>query len=129
MNNTSRRSFIKGTLGMFVAGHGMVSLAQQEGIASRGVKAQARPASSGRPFNAHFVDVAKAAGLNQPTIYGGVESKKYILEANGCGCALSTTTMTGGSTSSCFVERDLRALRQKLPIAFTKTTATGRLQM
>jgi len=72
---------------MFVAGHGMVSLAQQEGIASRGVKAQARPASSGRPFNAHFVDVAKAAGLNQPTIYGGVESKKYILEANGCGFA------------------------------------------
>jgi hypothetical protein len=56
-------------------------------MASRGVKAQARPASAGRPFNAHFVDIAHAAGLHEPTIYGGVETKKYILEANGCGCA------------------------------------------
>src|SRR5215472_4849931 len=87
MKNSSRRSFIKSTLGALVAGQGIVYLAQQEGIASRGVKAQARPARSGRPFNAHFVDIAKTAGLLQPTIYGGVESKKYILEANGCGCA------------------------------------------
>lgn len=56
-------------------------------MASRGVTAQARPAPSGRPFHAHFVDVAKAAGLRAPVIYGGVEAKKYILEANGCGCA------------------------------------------
>ena len=59
----------------------------QQGIASRDVKAQAKPAPSGRPFNAHFTDIAKAAGLQMPTIYGGVESKKYIMEANGCGCA------------------------------------------
>src|SRR6201993_4111463 len=59
----------------------------QQGIATRDVKAQARPAPSGRPFNAHFVDVAKEAGLHAPVIYGSVDSKKYILEANGCGCA------------------------------------------
>ena len=59
----------------------------QQGIASRDVKAQAKPAPSGRPFNAHFTDIAKAAGLYAPTVYGGVESKKYIMEANGCGCA------------------------------------------
>ena len=41
----------------------------------------------GVPFDAHFVDVASAAGLRAPTIYGGVESKKYILESTGCGCA------------------------------------------
>ena len=46
-----------------------------------------RQAPSGRPFDAHFVDVASAAGLRTPTIYGGVESKKYILESTGCGCA------------------------------------------
>ena len=57
----------------------------QQGIATRDVKAQARPAPSGRPFNAHFVDVAKEAGLHAPVIYGSVDSKKYILEANGCG--------------------------------------------
>ena len=62
-------------------------LGQQQGIASRDVQAQAKPAPSGRPFNAHFTDVAKAAGLHAPVIYGGVESKKYIMEANGCGCA------------------------------------------
>ena len=58
-----------------------------QGIASRDVKPQAAPAPSGRPFHAHFEDVAEAAGLRSPLIYGGVESKKYILEANGCGCA------------------------------------------
>jgi hypothetical protein len=47
----------------------------------------ARPAPSGRPFYAHFVDVAQAAGLREPVFYGDVESKKYILEATGCGCA------------------------------------------
>ena len=59
----------------------------QSGIASHDVKAQAKPAPSGRPFNAHFTDVAAEAGLRASVIYGGVESKKYILEANGCGCA------------------------------------------
>jgi len=38
-------------------------------------------------FGAQFVDVAAAAGLTLPTIYGGTESKQYILEADGCGCA------------------------------------------
>jgi len=47
----------------------------------------ARSALSGRPFYAHFVDVAPAAGLQAPVPYGGVDSKKYILEATGCGCA------------------------------------------
>ncbi|HTC48578.1 MAG TPA: CRTAC1 family protein [Candidatus Aquilonibacter sp.] len=58
-----------------------------QGIASRDVKAQAAPKPSGRPFDAHFLDIAEAAGLKTPTIYGGLENKKYILEANGCGCA------------------------------------------
>jgi hypothetical protein len=37
------------------------------------------------PF--HFVDIADEAGLKEPVIYGGVETKKYILETNGCGIA------------------------------------------
>jgi len=60
---------------------------QTQGIATREVKAQPKPAPSGRPFYAHFTDVAKEAGLHAPVIYGGAESKKYIMEANGCGCA------------------------------------------
>jgi enediyne biosynthesis protein E4 len=58
-----------------------------QGVSSHTVKPVARPAPSGRPFYAHFVDVAAGAGLHAPVIYGGVESKKYILEATGCGCA------------------------------------------
>jgi enediyne biosynthesis protein E4 len=35
----------------------------------------------------NFVDVAARAGLTHPVVYGGVESKKYIIETNGCGVA------------------------------------------
>ncbi len=34
-----------------------------------------------------FVDIAAQAGLTQPIIYGGLETKKYIIETNGCGVA------------------------------------------
>ena len=34
-----------------------------------------------------FVDVAEEAGLNVPNVWGGVESKKYIVEAKGSGLA------------------------------------------
>ncbi|MBI3667004.1 MAG: CRTAC1 family protein [Acidobacteria bacterium] len=40
-----------------------------------------------KPFGVSFVDVAAKAGLTHPIIYGGVSSKKYILETNGCGVA------------------------------------------
>jgi enediyne biosynthesis protein E4 len=79
----TRRSFVLFSL----CASAQQMLGQGQGIASRDVKAQAKPAASGRPFNAHFTDVATAAGLHAPVIYGGVDSKKYIMEANGCGCA------------------------------------------
>jgi hypothetical protein len=85
--STTRRSFVRAGLGALLVPNYVQAFAQQQGVASRGVKPQARPASSGRPFNARFTNVARTAGLTHPTIYGGVESKKYILEANGCGCA------------------------------------------
>src|SRR5437016_9221704 len=34
-----------------------------------------------------FVDVAGEAGLNVPNVWGGVEHKKYIIEAKGSGIA------------------------------------------
>src|SRR5437879_13899246 len=59
-----------------------------QGVSSHTAKPLARPAPSGRPFNAKLVDVAESAGLGAPIIYGGTESKKYIVETMGCGCDL-----------------------------------------
>jgi len=56
-------------------------------VSSRHVKAQSRPAFSGRPYDAQFTDVAAKAGLTSPAIYGDPNYADYILEATGCGCA------------------------------------------
>jgi hypothetical protein len=58
-----------------------------QGVAPRSVRPEAKPAASGRPFAAHYIDVAREAGLTAPVIYGNPDSKDYILEATGCGCA------------------------------------------
>ena len=58
-----------------------------QGISSRAVKPQPRGKPSGRPFNARFTDVAQAAGLTAPIVYGGVDKKDYIIEVVGCGVA------------------------------------------
>src|SRR5262249_40312419 len=42
---------------------------------------------SGRPFLARFTDAAEQAGLTQPIVYGGLETKRYIIEVVGCGVA------------------------------------------
>lgn len=43
--------------------------------------------SPGGPSPVTFVDVAKEAGLTVPNVWGGVNSKKYIIEAKGSGVA------------------------------------------
>ncbi len=58
-----------------------------QGVAPRAVKPETKPAPSGLPFDAHFTDVAREAGLTAPVIYGNPDFKDYILEAVGCGCA------------------------------------------
>jgi hypothetical protein len=56
-------------------------------MVSRGVKPLPRGKPSGLPFHARFTDVAEAAGLRAPVIYGDVDIQRYILENMGCGCA------------------------------------------
>ena len=58
-----------------------------QGMATRNVKAVPRGKPSRIPFVARFTDIAKAAGLTAPTIYGGIDHKDYIVETMGCGCA------------------------------------------
>jgi hypothetical protein len=61
-----------------------VCLAQQSPAAPAAGSTGAKQAAES-PFT--FVDAAQAAGLTSPTIYGGVERKRYIIETNGCGVA------------------------------------------
>jgi len=83
----TRRTFVRLSLGSAISLTATAERLLAQGVSTHTAKPLPRQAPSGRPFNAHFIDVASAAGLHAPVIYGGVESKKYILEATGCGCA------------------------------------------
>ena len=58
-----------------------------KGISSRGLKPKPRGKPSGRPFLAHFTNIAQKAGLTAPIICGGIDSKDYIIEVVGAGVA------------------------------------------
>ncbi len=57
------------------------------GMASRGVTPLPRGKPSGLPFHAKFTNVASAAGLRAPVIYGDEGKADYILDSMGCGVA------------------------------------------
>lgn len=89
MNKTSvftRRRFVRIGIGAALSLRADRLLAQQ-GMGGHKAKPVTRAAASGRPFNAHFVDVAAASGLRAPVIYGDEDTNKYIVESTGCGCA------------------------------------------
>jgi hypothetical protein len=56
-------------------------------MASHTTRAQARSTPSGKPFHAHFTDIADQAGLRYPVICGELGHSDYIMETNGTGCA------------------------------------------
>jgi hypothetical protein len=45
------------------------------------------PKNSAKPL-AHFTDIAKKAGLTDTVVFGGVDTKKYIIETTGTGVAI-----------------------------------------
>src|SRR5436190_9716752 len=50
----------------------------------------ARPparAAAAPPWPVTLVDIADRAGLREPTVYGGIDQKRFIIEANGPGVA------------------------------------------
>ena len=67
---------------------------QPKGSSRQSYSAESRPAPkgvfspvAGTPLGVQFVDVAKEAGLNAETIFGGEHRNKYLLETTGCGAA------------------------------------------
>src|SRR5215467_13538310 len=83
--NFNRRRFFQLGMGATLSLRPFRLLGQ--GVSSHTAKPLPRPPASGRPFNAHFVDVAASAGLRAPVIYGDEDAQKYIVESTGCGCA------------------------------------------
>jgi hypothetical protein len=61
--------------------------AKGQGVSTRNVAPTKRGKPSGLPFNAHFTDVARAAGLHAPVVVGDPDKKAWILETVGCGAA------------------------------------------
>src|SRR5712691_4390246 len=49
--------------------------------------APASVAAAGHAYPVRFTDIAYAAGLRDQIVYGGIHTKKYIVETNGCGIA------------------------------------------
>ena len=80
-----RRRFL--SLSLAAIAGSLVPRSVAQGMGGRLATAQKKPKASGRPFNAHFTDVAASAGLTASGVYGGLDHKEYIVEANGCGCA------------------------------------------
>ena len=66
-----------------VAGHAQ----RYGGMASRNVTPAPRGKPSGLPFHAKFTNVAAAAGLRAPIVYGDEGKADYILDSMGCGVA------------------------------------------
>ncbi len=100
-------------------------------MATRNVQAIPRGKPSGLPFNAHFVDVARQAGLQAPVIYGGVDKKDYILETMGCGAAfldydndgwLDIVLLTGRRVEATPREATIRLYRNNRDGTFTDVT-------
>ena len=59
----------------------------QRGMATRNVSPAPMGTPSGKPFDARFTNVAEAAGLRAPVIYGDSTRADYIVEVMGCGAA------------------------------------------
>jgi enediyne biosynthesis protein E4 len=81
----TRRKFAK--LGLGAAFSVSSKLLFGQGVSTHSAKPLPRAAPSGRPFNAHFIDVARQAGLRETIVYGSILTPKYIVESTGCGCA------------------------------------------
>ena len=53
----------------------------------RSISTTGESRNEAKDFPVTFVDVAARAGLSEPTVYGGVGRKRFIIETNGCGVA------------------------------------------
>src|SRR5581483_6007781 len=72
---------------LFALAAGLPLRAWGQGMSRRSVKPAPRGKPSGLPFHARFTDVAAAAGLRAPIVYGPPDHVDYLVETVGCGAA------------------------------------------
>ena len=125
--NPTRRDFVR--LGIGAAAYVPARRLLAQGVSSHTAKALPRPAASGRPFDAHFVDIATFAGLTAPVTYGGLETNRYIVESTGCGCAFIDYDNDGWMDLFVLCGTRLEGAPEGARTASTRTTATAPLQM
>ncbi len=83
-------------------------------------------ASAERPWPVTFTDVAAQAGLTHATVYGGVDEKRFIIETNGSGVAL--TDLDGdGWTDALILSGTRLAPGARVEAAFEHDSPTSRL--
>jgi hypothetical protein len=87
--NNRVRALLLAAIALFVC-----AVISSPSIITRSAAARSSPDISPAPyekgagdFQVTFVDVAGRAGLTEPTVYGGIDKKRYIIETNGCGVA------------------------------------------
>src|SRR5271166_6376914 len=81
---------------LFSPGHGLSSLEMRRILilplmlfAMAGISsAQQTPSAAPKQPVANFVDIADKAGLTMKNVFGGVDTKKYIIETTGTGVAI-----------------------------------------
>src|SRR5260370_37797458 len=76
-------SFFLRLLGRF----GLCACLSIQSAGSPSVRAGNSDGASAKPV-AHFTDIAQKAGLTAPVIFGGENTKKYIIETTGTGVAI-----------------------------------------
>ena len=78
---------------------------------SHGVKPAAREKASGRPWPSRLVNIAKQAGLTQPTVYGAERTSSIWRRRRRAVSRCSITTATAGSN----FHRQRNAIRRRAP--------------
>jgi enediyne biosynthesis protein E4 len=81
-------------------------------LVAAGIVSASVPPQTSEPWAVTFTDVAARAGLTHPSVYGGIDRKRFIIETNGCGTA--------------FIDYDNDGWIDALVLSGTRLAASGR---
>jgi enediyne biosynthesis protein E4 len=85
----SRRSFLRSLSrsALVLPLENVLAMAWPRGLLAQSAASQPADQKAAPDLGLSFINVAKEAGLNAKTIYGGEHKNKYLLETTGCGVA------------------------------------------